>query len=82
MNKTNSRASALLRMAEAAPAKTIVQMINGLLAILRKRGIAIVDFEDADRTVHGFKIFTTTAYLLATKPKPMEENADGEHQHE
>ena len=82
MNKTNSRASALLRMAEAAPAKTIVQTINGLLAILRKRGIAIVDFEDADRTVHGFKIFTTTAYLLVTKPKPMEENADGEHQHE
>lgn len=82
MNKTNSRASTLLRMAEAAPAKTIVQTINGLLAILRKRGIAIVDFEDADRTVHGFKIFTTTAYLLATKPKPMEENAGGEHQHE
>lgn len=82
MNKTSNRANALLRMAEAAPAKTIVQTINGLLAILRKRGIAIVDFEDAERTVHGFKIFTTTAYLLATKPKPREENADGDHQHE
>ena len=82
MNKTNSRVSAILRMAEAAPAKTIVQTINGLLTILRKRGIAIVDFEDAERTVHGFKIFTTTAYLLATKPKPREENADGDHQHE
>lgn len=82
MNAQSSRANALLRMAEAAPAKTIIQTINGLLAILRKRGIAIVDFEDAERTVHGFKIFTTTAYLLATKPKPREENADGDHQHE
>lgn len=82
MNKASSRANALLRMAEVAPAKTIIQTINGLLAILRKRGIAIVDFEDAERTVHGFKIFTTTAYLLATKPKPREEDADGDHQHE
>lgn len=82
MNAQSSRANAFLRMAEAAPAKTIVQTINGLLAILRKRGIAIVDFEEAERTVHGFKIFTNTAYLLATKPKPREENADGDHQHE
>lgn len=82
MNKLNNRVATILRLAEAAPSKTIVQTVNGLLSIFRKRGIDIVDFEDAERTVHGFKIFTTTAYLLATKPKTMEENADGEHQHE
>lgn len=75
MNALNNRVATLLRLAEAAPAKTIVQTINGLLAILRKRGIAIVDFEDQRRTVHGFKIFTNTAYLLATIPK--EENDNG-----
>lgn len=77
MNKTSSRANALLRMAESAPAKTIVQTVNGLLAILRKRGIAIIDFEDKNRKIHGFKIFTNTAYLLATKPPKEEEH--GEH---
>lgn len=82
MNRINSRVNTLLKLAESAPPKTIVQTINGLLFILRKRGVAVVDFEDAERTVHGFKIFTTTAYLLATKPKPREENADGDHQHE
>lgn len=79
MNKLNNRVATLLRLAESAPSKTIVQTVNGLLAILRKRGVAIVDFEDQDRKVHGFKIFTNTAYLLATKPK---EEEHGEHQHE
>lgn len=79
MNKLNNRVATLLRLAEAAPSKTIVQTVNGLLAILRKRGIAIVDFEDQSRKVHGFKIFTNTAYLLAAKPK---EGEHGEHQHE
>lgn len=78
----SNRATTLLRFAEAAPAKTIVQTINSLLAILRKRGIVIVDLEDRNRTVHGFKIFTNTAYLMATKPDHKEENEHGEHQHE
>ena len=82
MNALNSRVSALLRLAEAAPSRAVVQTINGLLSILRKRGVTIVDFEDKNRAIHGFKIFTNTAYLLATKTRPMEGKADGEQQHE
>lgn len=82
MNKLNSRVATILRLAEAAPPKIIVQTINGLLAILRKKGIAIVDFEDRERIVHRFQIFTTTAYLLATKPTPREEHENGDHGHE
>ena len=79
MNRMSSRVSALLKLAEGAPPKTIVQTINGLLAILRKKGVAIVDFEDNSRKVHGFKIFTNTAYLLAAKEQTPEGDADGEH---
>ena len=82
MNRMSSRVNALLKLAEGAPPKTIVQTINGLLAILRKKGIAIVDFEDRERIVHRFQIFTTTAYLLATKPTPREEHENGDHGHE
>ena len=81
MNKTNSRVATLLRLAEDAPSKTIVQAINGLLAIL-KRGVALVDFEDNKREVQGFKIFTNTAYMLAVRPRPTEGKANGEHSHE
>lgn len=82
MNRINSRVNTLLKLAEGAPPKTIVQTINGLLFILRKRGVAVVDFEDNDRKIYGFKIFTTTAYLLATKERIPEGNADGEHKRE
>jgi len=82
MNRINSRAATFLQMAEALPAKGIVQTINGLLAILRKRGIAIVDFDDTERKIHGFKIFTTTAYCMATKQKPQEGKEDGLHEHD
>jgi len=81
MNGTNKRAATLLQLAEAMPAKAIVQTVNGLLAILRKRGVAIVDFEDRDREVHGFKIFTSTAYCMATKKTP-EGKEHGLHEHE
>ena len=75
MNATGKRTSTVLRLAESAPSKTIVQTVNGLLSILRNRGVEIVDFEDKRRKVHGFKIFTNTAYMLATKPKE-EEHGD------
>lgn len=74
-----SRISTILRLAESWPSRAIVQAINSMLEILRKRGVIIVDFEDSDRAIYGFKIFTNTAYLLATKPK---EEEHGEHQHE
>lgn len=82
MNRTNSRVATLLRLAEDAPPKVIVQAINGLLAILRKRGVALVDFEDNKREVQGFKIFTNTAYMLAVRPRPTEGKTNGEHHHE
>ncbi len=82
MNRINSRAATFLQMAEALPAKGIIQTINGLLAILRKRGVRIVDFEDEERQIHGFKIFTTTAYCLAIKEKPQEGKGNGLHEHD
>ena len=51
----------------SVPTATICQSINLLIEELRSRGIAVYDFDNKDKVVHGIQIIKGNAYFMATK---------------
>ncbi len=78
MAQNNSRAVTILKMAANLPTAAIIQLINGLIAVLQKRGENVLDFENWKRELRGVRQFGPKIFFLATK-KPEEATQNGDN---
>ena len=78
MDPTNSRAKTILKMAANLPTAAIIQLINGLIAVIQKRGCEVLDFENWKRELRSVRQFGPKIFFLATK-KPEEATQNGDN---
>lgn len=67
--KQAAAAQAAIRGMEQLPTYAIVNTINTLIGILRKRGVTITDWDDHTKDVHGMKFLGQTAFILAPQSR-------------
>lgn len=63
--KKQREADAAYREMKDLPTFAIVQTIDKMIGILRSRGVAITDWDDRRKDVHGMRLYRNTAYILA-----------------
>lgn len=83
-NDKTKTADAILKLAKNTdnlPTPLLVQSLNGTIQILTRRGIKIRDWDDRDKTVHGFRVLGNQVFLLAPgKAQKTEVDADGKNE--
>ena len=63
--KKQREVDAAYREMKDLPTFAIVQTIDKMIGILRNRGVAVTDWDDRRKDVHGMRLYGNTAFILA-----------------
>lgn len=79
--KPSAKQLADVRAAQAAfqalPVPALVATIDMMIAVLRNRGVEVIDFDDHDKVLYGIKVIGNRVFLLA--PRKSQANQEVTH---